>query len=633
MSDEHPDPASVGLRSVQPVCLLGSEGSGKTCFLAGLAVLREPNRPSALTVIPTDTVTVEYLDELAQTLRCGQWPPPTNMTTLLRMRVGLDGKAIETLMVDYPGEDFRNELRKLKREDIEILYDHYAHSESILLLFDPDQDVRALHDPARRSLQIERQLAHLQAIADIWAERTGGVAQPSQRHVDVAIIVTKADRDPALTGRRATRRFFRDHAGALDAKIRQQAHLVEYFPLSAVGQSCMQEVDGRQERFPAAELSPTGYDAIFDWVVNKQSRRTVRRRLKTCGALLALLTIFVGLGMGWRAYQQSRSRDQLADPRLSSIDKLKLTQSIPSLPERSELITTELERYREAITAATDEPSLNEVLERLRELEEIHPGAIKSRIDEVKQEAKDKNELLLYQRTKDGLDNQSADFRELAERFLQEYPGSSRCEDVRKWISQSVQRDHENDRQRIKNLQVVDKASLGEKSERLVEFVQKYEAMLTSSEAKRIRRAAELAKQFCELNTYTLTLKRYGGFAASRSQSLLLYLDGQKFHEYPAPSASKEVTWSESPLRIQWKAGQAVRVVLRNYTWRNADVAWSEDKGPTALRILGGERPFAQVLPDWTSYVENPFAQFEVADITSDDLRALDQYILPGVEW
>ena len=62
------------------VCLLGSEGSGKTCFLAGLAILGEPNRASPLTVTPTDQVTASYLDELANTLRRQEWPPPTNMT-------------------------------------------------------------------------------------------------------------------------------------------------------------------------------------------------------------------------------------------------------------------------------------------------------------------------------------------------------------------------------------------------------------------------------------------------------------------------------------------------------------------------------------------------------------------------
>jgi len=48
-------------------------------------------------------------------------PPPTNMTTILNMKIGLDDKAIDVLMVDYPGENFRNELRKLKREQIKDL--------------------------------------------------------------------------------------------------------------------------------------------------------------------------------------------------------------------------------------------------------------------------------------------------------------------------------------------------------------------------------------------------------------------------------------------------------------------------------------------------------------------------------
>ena len=52
-----------GRRSAVRVCLLGSEGSGKTCFLAGLAILAEPNRHTRITVSPTDTPSVDYFDE------------------------------------------------------------------------------------------------------------------------------------------------------------------------------------------------------------------------------------------------------------------------------------------------------------------------------------------------------------------------------------------------------------------------------------------------------------------------------------------------------------------------------------------------------------------------------------------
>src|SRR5271157_5039567 len=113
MSDETAQTCPNG-RRVTRVCLLGSEGSGKTCFLAGLAVLGEPNRHTRVTVKPTDSVTVDYLDELSRTLRCQQWPPPTSMTTILNMTIGLRGKLIDVLIVDYPGEDFRTELRRLK---------------------------------------------------------------------------------------------------------------------------------------------------------------------------------------------------------------------------------------------------------------------------------------------------------------------------------------------------------------------------------------------------------------------------------------------------------------------------------------------------------------------------------------
>jgi len=52
-------------------------------------------------------------------------------------------------MVDYPGENFRNELRKLKREQIKDLYEHTPNqTRSPSIRSRPD--VRAVSDPAQR---------------------------------------------------------------------------------------------------------------------------------------------------------------------------------------------------------------------------------------------------------------------------------------------------------------------------------------------------------------------------------------------------------------------------------------------------------------------------------------------------
>ena len=60
------------------VCLLGATGAGKTCFLAGLAVLSEPDRKSIIDVLHDNKGTADYLDSLQDTLRSGNWPPPNN---------------------------------------------------------------------------------------------------------------------------------------------------------------------------------------------------------------------------------------------------------------------------------------------------------------------------------------------------------------------------------------------------------------------------------------------------------------------------------------------------------------------------------------------------------------------------
>jgi len=647
MSDDATAPTVNAKREPVRVCLLGSEGSGKTCFLAGMALLREPNRDSPITVTASDSDTVDYLDELAQTLNRRYWPPATSMTNILKMRVGVDGEIIELMVVDYPGEDFRSALGKLKQEQIDVLYEHYTRSETIVLLFDPKRDVEPVLDPEQRKVQIERQLAHLQAIADLWEKQSNGTKPPKKQSVDVAITLTKADLEPSLKNRQAAKDFFRMHAGPLDSKLRSQCHAMQYFPLSAVGQSTAQQLDGKQAFLPSSELSPAGYNELFDWILHRRRMRLWKQRAKLPAVMLLILMLISG---GWYAacwHREQTMLEVLNDPNRSRLEKLEDSRTasfptvifgkLPSVRQRRfEIFDEEIRGQRERLDAAADQGAVEEVLQHLEYLETLDPRAMQDSIDGLKRGAREKMQNMLFRKVEDAFQSTAGDFLELASDFLREYSDGPHSHHVREMIAERRSQELNAARSEIRNIGVVNAASLATKSDRIIELVQKHrDALESSGEAERMLRAANLAKRFCEMNTYTVRLRGYGSFTSPRSQRLLLRVDGRDIQEFRSSGTSKTVTWRGDPLKIQWSAGQPVEVIWSGKSWRGVmtDVGKRIDRSSIALDLLGGRQELVSIPAGWFDSVEKPFVNFEVEGMSAEDWKAVEAYILPGEAW
>jgi len=623
------------------VALLGSEGAGKTCFLAGLAVLLDPTRPHGpLTVVPNDKGTVSYLRELAATLRGQSWPPSTTMTSLLTVCVGVDGYAIDVLVIDYPGEDFREALGKLDHDKVGQLYDHFLNSDAVLLLFDPDKDVRAVTAPEAREDRIERQLAHLQAVGEVWRQQNRSPDAARLPAKDVAVVVTKSDTVPGLTDGRKTREFFLAHAGGLDARIHQLADEVEYFPMSAIGRSETIERDGRPCLVPAAELTPTGYAEVFRWIVARHRRRKNRqaRRLLTAAVTVVAIGAVLAVGIPHlrQRAEQVRTQSVVNDPGRSPTEIIEETRGVqdPGVKQsRRQLIEEQVAELQRRLAEASNEPAVEEVLGRLQKLREAEPGVVESSIDALMQQARQKKEDMLLERVQLAFDAKSTDFARLAHEFLDKYPQSRSAAKVRTWLSENEARGMSDERQAINQIRIYNAASLNSKSDRIVEFLTRHPSQVPEVEAKRMRRAAELAKQFSEVKTYTVTLRSSGGFVKARYQGVWLYVGGALLREYDSPGNSKVVTWTDSQLQFQWTAGQTVKAVLRDRNWGDENVATISDESPLALRLLGRRQALTQFERGWEQHCQNPHIHFEVKDLSEDDWKALELYILPGDAW
>ena len=616
------------------VCLLGSEGSGKTCFLAGLAILGEPNRASPLTVTPTDQITASYLDELANTLRRQEWPPPTNMTNVLTIRVGIDSSLIEIVVVDYPGEDFREALRTLQYEQIETLYEHYAQADAILLLFDPHTDLPK--SGTVREEQIERQMAHLRAIADIWAERCKKKPGEAQSYVDVGVILTKCDTIPSLQTPPQAQTYFRSHAEGLDQKLRQNANEVKYFALSAIGGECVSEDHDPEQAIPSQTLQPFGYDQLFQWVRRRHARRrTRRRRLAMWATAITVVALCIAY-FGYDAFARTRLYAVLDNPNISTVEKLQRTADASDdgvLQRRAELLRDELVEVEGDLNDADSESDISLLISVLGQYREARPGALASEIDDLLQVADDRKQDILFRLVTDSYNEKGNDFTEHAAKFLREYSTSSRCDKVRELLGFYRTQQQQAARQRIKAIAIHDQSSLLGKSERIFEFLDEYGMALAEEEKTLMKRAAELGRQFSERHTYSLTLRRSGGFLKPRSQGVWLVVDGNIVEKRDSSGASRSVTWPQEVLKIQWQSGESVKIILRDRAYGDEDVAWMEDRGAVALRLLGSKQVLTRFAEGWKEYCDEAFVEYQVTGISEEDWKAVEAYLTPGGAW
>jgi hypothetical protein len=258
-------------------------------------------------------------------------------------------------------------------------------------------------------------------------------------------------------------------------------------------------------------------------------------------------------------------------------------------------------------------------------------------LESIAHDCLQKKEDILCKKVADAFDSRASDFPDLSGRFLEAYPASSQCEKVRDMISKFRSGQEKNDRQRIKQIRIISAGNLAEKGKSIAEFITKFQARLPAEEMKRMRRAAELARQFSELTTYTVTLKQTGGLAKAYYQGVVLYVDEKQVKEYRSTGKSAEVNWDNEDIRIQWIAGEPVRVVWRKLpswgSWGNSDIAILRDDGPMALRILGGQQSLTQIESGWDNYCNGAFIHFDVNGISEEDWKSFDLYLFPGDGW
>ncbi|MCL2347049.1 MAG: hypothetical protein FWC50_02190 [Planctomycetaceae bacterium] len=653
-------PVSQSIKNRYKITLIGTEGTGKTCFLAGLALTGfNTLGKTPFQLFPKDRETKRYLNGLAETLRSGSWLPPTGLTTLLDFTlVTTDTSSVmELLTIDYPGEDFRLAFNELSPDAMKHFTEHLLGSDVILLLVDA-QDIARINDVSAQNVINDKLRA---ALAATWSlTKQENEKGTMLRAVDIGIIVTKSDllaelKNAALRkghGQKVTRRFVLEHLGHFDENLRKIARIrnIAYFPVSAVGETIVSTGDQNAAVLlpDKSNLQPYGYDSVFHWVADHPARAWTKWTVGIFLPLLALAAvILVVLYGGKQAIDRSeelRHQAILGDDNLSIAERLERAHYLavktdPMREQERRLLDEDLDRLEHRIGDAVDKKTLEEIRADLDRLEKAGAGGAKKQLDVLKDRIGKKLLQSDFQRVKDAFETKSAEFPALAGNFLEHYPAASQANDVKKMATQFGIDRMKQARHQLAQIAVRDTSQLQNKADRVNAFLKEFEKNLRPDEIRQMRLAAGLAKRFLEGAKYDAVVRQFGGINYKEDMILSISVGEMKF-SVPSKSKLKDVN-PYYQFSFEWKSGAPVKLDLQAYAGvimgGLETVASEKSDAADAVRLLNGRIVLTESKThyDWSKY-KSPggyYVDCFIEGITEEEWKAFDDYIKPGNVW
>ena len=655
------------------VSLIGTEGTGKSCFLAGMNHIGANPLSGSFTVSPkmNDPIGKQYLKEFTDTLSSGKFPSGTHTTTFLEFEVQLGDTVMCIKTMDYPGEDFRAGITTETPEaKIKEFAEHLLKSDIIILLADPHAIPAQETNIVQRNKIIDSINTNLQAARDVFNENKAKYKE--LKYADVCIAVGKFDKLPEFAaakkakdgGKRIAKQFFQKHwanfSKNLAATTKIKLKEINYFPISAVGNTIQTEDSTSRDEDGLApdrdNLAPFGYDKLFRWIADRKNRLAWRKFLKKCVAALFIL-IVLGVGamsiFGTKTVVEIENEKQqleiLARQDISITQKLEATEPPASdnvTQKRNDILDEELQRLNNEIETCQDSQTLDFYRKKIEEIDAVYDGDRNINIENLLKQINEKLVENEFQRVKDSFENNRKTFEEDAQTFLTNHPNEPQADDVRKMLADKETQDIKDARLRIKNIAVRDAGSLQNKGKAIVQFLETYRNKLTQADAEAMQRAAELAKKFSEPQKYTITLKQYGGFAYAEDIKGHISINNVTVGSHNSAGKCQTANASET-FTMSWQCGQTIKLEIQAYAgtlWGGIEtVADKSDSGPDALKMLSLRTPLSAKTrgsvsgSDWNSprlkSASGFFMQCEIKEINATDWKAFETYILPGNGW
>lgn len=621
--------------------ILGSEQSGKTCFLAGLGILSEGDRPSDI-MLSSEGESKKMIRELSAIFRAQEWPAGTTMEHNFMGTLRYKRRDIKIHMVEYAGEQFREGFSG-GREKPQNLLNALNHSQFLLLALDPH--VELARDEILASSNEDRDRYHarldslMEALVQKQRERDG--KDPFQ----VGLLITKADLlGEDVTHPEQAEAYVKKTAPNFYQKLSREFKDLRTFAVSAVGRT---ERDANGRMIPAKDLEPWGYEHVFNWVLGEIKRKKRKSRI---------IRVFLGIiiiGLLWMVL--SGIQNYWSRQNASKWDQMVRLGIESNEMEEAERLARKLDStyYKEQVDQllkisqeriANSSVPIGDAEKTLNALRALAFTKNSYRLADLHKEISDWSSNLEeqhYKNVKLAYEQGGDDFSGKAQQFLDTYPNSRYRDEIQQRLDEKIQSRFASAVRSIYKKTIESEAALREKIDMIHEFLNNNPNVTNKAD---IGKAAELATKLIQETKQrgmTIELNEMGTLASAGYLSLKIFLQGSSDPVIDVKSPEKTDAYSfENNKRheLPWKLGQAITIelyydngwVFSNYVLvARTTLSWVFALGllenVTELRgVDGGEENFIN---------HEPAIRCDVIGWDDNDWQLLYDWIAPGNEW
>ena len=603
---------------------LGSEGSGKTCFLAALNWLANDQENAPFSMAAADSQTQVVFNELDKAFRKHRLPAPTHRTDDLVFDLRYGKRQYRITTHDIEGEAFKRVGDEMQTDD--PIFADLEASDVLLVFLDADRDVKNADPESTRIAAISKLLKRFDMAG---------------KHKRVAVLLTKADvvgvdsSSPAEASR-----FLKENLPALYKQLSSEIHESDVFFLAAIGHGELES--GRDPR-------PIGFKELLDWIQAGFAARDARRRRRIGFrvALACIVALVCAAGAYTMLLRQQEKADEIVSDKNASAKEVHDNLGRASRDWQQQVAEELSGKARQRIESATSWREIegfykNDFLPAYEEL----PYSLRSDLREAETQLKDRAESLFAEEIgRHASDGNADDVEKMADQYgmlVKEgtFPGKRGFE-IAKAKEEAFNKRKRTAKVEIKNIVIGhgDRNALQKKTT-LVDGFQYY----SDSERKEAKRAAEMSRLFQSNAKYSVssisagTLVERGKLNPLSNRTFIRISIGDKQveteikkAEHPEWGNLPEISWEVGkPILVEWfwkeKVGYAVPIATMRF----------DGSSTTLLKMLTADslNPSGH---HQQPKLQGARAEFEARcggfDNPADDLEVFEKYIDPGTYW
>lgn len=608
---------------VQPVRIqmLGESGVGKTCFLAGLALLNEQTGGRSF-VLPTNDKTKAVFDRLRETLVKGRWPSKTSIVEELSFVIDRGARRVEVQLNDFAGESFTDAMKRGNATEAAVQIKSLVSGADVLMV---------LLDGA--AIDRDENFAGSPLIQAVFQR----IREEGSTDLDAYVVLTKSDlcKSIPMTTSSDLKQVVETRAPDLARFLQEQSIRTVWIPVSVCGPNAID--DSGSPIY--ASLEPQGYEAIFEQLF----RRSSRPKNQLIQRMIAAFALILFMGFAWsilRSRQVASQRNRIEDPTIPivQIPGPVETTNEPLVRER---YAEDFAKARDDIEASGNVESIALVLKRFDMIPPAHEQLIRGGLEQLKSQASIRKEQLLYKLVIDCQQLRTGDCVPLIKTYLSEFPEGPNAEELRKMLKDFDQARYLTARGFVKAVPVTSTEALRQKGGAITKFLDENGPgpNLMAEERVAMTLARDFAIQFVTSRQYQCRLVRTSGLDGPRDHAVQILVDSSSMQTFDGSGDVTEKNWDRK-FPVHWKSGQSIKVTLVNYDGIKHDLAYFEDTSPIAILMLAK----SSTPNRWAAgigWLSNDFTKtrppfkitFECEELSAEKLQAISDYLLPGDKW